>query len=347
MTKGEVMGHGLTDSDSMFSVRQMPWHGLGVVLDDYPGSIDEALERSGLGWRVRQTDVLVVRREDWRDDFGRTHPPELAPAETADGTRYRANLRADTGGLLGIVTGDYRVVDNAEAFRFLDALIGSELHFETAGSLHGGRRTWVLARLPEWVEVGGDQTAVYVYVANSHDGSLAVTAAVSDVRIVCANTLAWALRKSDRGEAAQRVFRFRHTGDLQVKFAEARDVMGMTLDYAKQFKLLGDRLASQRITARRFERSVLAPLFRVEQGMGPRARAHRAQATAAVLDIFRGRGPEGDTTGGAPGSKWAAANAIAEWADFGRRYTSRTSQVQRSFEDTQLKQRGLELVLDA
>ena len=48
---------------------------------------------------------------------------------------------------------------------------------------------WVLARLPEWVEVGGDQTALYVYVANSHDGTLAVTAAATSVRIVCANTL--------------------------------------------------------------------------------------------------------------------------------------------------------------
>ena len=47
---------------------------------------------------------------------------------------------------------------------------------------------WVLARLPEWVEVGGDQTALYVYVANSHDGTLTVTAATS-VPIVCANTL--------------------------------------------------------------------------------------------------------------------------------------------------------------
>lgn len=54
-----------------------------------------------------------------------------------------------------------------EAFAFLDSLIGSELCFETAGSLHGGRRVWALARLPEWVEVGGDQTATYVSAQNA------------------------------------------------------------------------------------------------------------------------------------------------------------------------------------
>jgi hypothetical protein len=56
----------------------------------------------------------------------------------------------------------------------------------------------------------------------------------------------------------------------------------MTLDYARQFKLLGDRLAGERITARRFVRAVLAPLFRVEQGMSPPACAQRAQATAVL-----------------------------------------------------------------
>jgi hypothetical protein len=47
-------------------------------------------------------------------------------------------------------------------------------------------------------------------------------------------------------------------------------------------------------------------------------------------------------TGTAPGSKWLAFNAIAEHLDDGRRYTTRSNQVQRSFEDTKLKQRALE-----
>ena len=296
---------------------------------------------------MRQGDVLVVRRPEWIDDFEKTHDAELVLAETVDGCAYRANIREDTGALLRVVSDDYKVVPNRDAFAFLDALIGSELHFETAGSLHGGRRVWVLARLPEWVEVGGDQTATYVYLANSHDGTLAVTASATSVRIVCANTLGWALRKSDHGDAARRTYRFRHSGDLQLKFSEARQVMGMTIDWACRFKALGDQLAAERMTPWRFERSVLDELFPVEDDMGRRARENRARAKAAVLDLFRGGGPAGDTTGNSPGTKWAAANAVAEFSDFGRRYTKRTDQVQRSFEDGQLKQRGLELVLAA
>jgi len=334
------MGHGITDSDGMFSVRKPAWHGLGAVLDAYPRSIDEALDKSGLGWGVRTAPVLVEHRPACKDDFGRERPAEVERAES-----YKATLRSDTGDLLGIVGSDYEPLDNRDAFRFLDELIGSQLHFETAGSLWGGRRVWVLARLPEWVEVGGDQTGTYVYVANAHDGSMAVTAAVTPIRIVCANTLGYALSRSE-GADAQRTFRFRHTGGLHARLHEARRVMQITMDYAEQFRRLGDHLALEPITERALRTRVLDRLFAAPDGIGDRAARNREEAKLAVLAIFRGQGAAGDTRGAAPGSKWCAANAIAEYADFGRRYTRRSHQMQRSFEDTQLKQRGLELLLE-
>ena len=337
------MSHGITHNDTMFSVRCMPWHGLGVVLDEYPRSIDEALDKAGLGWRVTHGDVLVVKTAGWTDDFGTKHPPELVAAKG-----FKANLREDTGEVLGIVSDDYEVVDNRDAFRFLDALIGSELHFETAGSLWGGRRVWCLARLPEYVELGGDLSATYIYVANSHDGSMAVTAAATPIRIVCANTLGAALRQAEHDASAQRTFRFRHTGNLQSNFAEARRVLGMTIDYQRQFKALADRLALEPISEGALERRVLRHLWvSDDENLGRRARENRERTIERVLAIFRGRGIAGDTTGNSPGTKWTAFNAVAEHLDYGRRYTTRTSQVQRSFEDTALKQRALDLVVAA
>jgi len=333
------MSHGITHHDHMFSVRAMPWHGLGVVLDEYPRSIDEVLEKAGLGWKVTHGDVLVVTAPEWTDDVGAKHPAELIPAKG-----FKANLRDDTDEVLGIVSHEYEVVENRDAFRFLDALIGSDLHFETAGSLWRGRRVWCLARLPEYIELGGDRSATYIYVANSHDGSMAVTAAVTPIRIVCANTLGAALRQAEHGANAQRTFRFRHTGDLQTKFAEAREVLGMTINYEKQFKPLADRLALEPISETALERRVLRHLWVIDENTGPRARANRERAIEHVLSIFGGRGATGDTTGNSPGSKWVAFNAIAEHLDYGRRYTTRTNQVQRSFEDASLKQRALELV---
>ena len=121
----------------------------------------------------------------------------------------------------------------------------------------------------------------------------------------------------------------------------------MTIDYEAQFKELADRLAREPITPQRLERSVLRNLWVIDEDMGKLARRNREQTIAAVLDIFAGRGLAGDTSGNSPGSKWAAWNAIAEQLDYGRRYTARTNQVQRSFEDISVKQRALDLVIAA
>jgi Domain of unknown function (DUF932) len=123
--------------------------------------------------------------------------------------------------------------------------------------------------------------------------------------------------------------------------------MQITIDYATQFKRLGDRLALEPISERALRMRVLDRLFAAPDGTGDRAARNREEAKAAVMAVFLGQGAAGDTRGSAPGTKWCAVNAIAEFADFGRRYTKRSNQVQRSSEDTSLKQRGLELVLAA
>jgi uncharacterized protein DUF932 len=54
------------------------------------------------------------------------------------------------------------------------------MHFETAGSLHGGR-VWVLATLPHHVEVDGGDVRPYVLLMNS---PTAVVAATTPIRVV-------------------------------------------------------------------------------------------------------------------------------------------------------------------
>src|ERR1700722_19802760 len=131
------MPSGITQADSMFSVREVPWHGLGAVLDTPPASVADAIERSGLGWEVKRERVAVDRRDiaalDW----------SVPLCEEIHG--YYATVRQDTRQVLGIVGERYRIVQNREAFQFVDQLLGSAMHFETAGSLNGGRRIWVLA----------------------------------------------------------------------------------------------------------------------------------------------------------------------------------------------------------
>lgn len=169
------MAHGLKKSDSLMSMHSVPWHGLGVVLKKRPESIEEALKLSGLDWEVIQRPAKVSKPV-----LGSKTKNELVTLDN-----WNVNLRSDTLEPLGIVTDRYVPVQNIEAFSFLANIFQSEMHFETAGSLHGGKRVWVMLRLPENIEVAGDLVAPYAFIQNSHDGKTSVTTALTPVRIVC------------------------------------------------------------------------------------------------------------------------------------------------------------------
>jgi hypothetical protein len=198
-----------------------------------------------------------------------------------------------------------------------------------------------LARLPEYVEVGGDTTGIYVYVVTSHDGSLAVVSAVTAMRILCGNVLPALIRGTKRKVS------MKHTSglDLSVRYAEARRVLGITVDYAARFKAMGDALALDPFTAEDMA-ALAAELFPVEDGMSDRARTNRENARHHVRAIFTGNGPDGDTRGNAPGTKWTAYNAVAEWADWMQRRGKGTDQLEKSMADSPVKTRALALLAD-
>ena len=325
------MPAGMTSSDSMFSVRETPWHGLGAVLDRPPATIADAIEASGLGWRVAREPIAVDRGDAATvDDWWEPRCEEIPG--------YYATVRQDTRAVLGIVGERYRIVQNHEAFAFVDQLLGSSLHFETAGSLNGGRRVWVLATLPEHVEVGGDAVRPYVLLMNSHDGSTAVIAATTPVRVVCMNTLNWGLQR------ARQRFSIRHTEQISRRVHEARRVLDLSIDYYAQFSALGNRLASEHCSERQLQK-VLDELYPsgTEDSVTDRTRTGREQVKDRIVDLF----VRGDTQGNAPGSKWAAVNAIVEYGDWHRPIRRGGERFARAVDDGAHKTRALELVIAA
>jgi phage/plasmid-like protein (TIGR03299 family) len=323
------MSAGLTDSDSMFSVRVTPWHALGAVLEHPPASVGEAIAASGLSWSVAKEPIAIHR--------GGTPPDWAGPVSEAI-PGYYATVRQDTQDVLGIVGERYRIVQNDEAFAFVDQLLGSSIHFETAGSLHGGRRVWVLATLPDHVEVGGDPVRPYVLLMNSHDGSTAVVAATTPVRVVCQNTLNWGLQN------ARQKFSIRHTEAVTQRVHEARRVLDLSINYYEQFKRFGDELASQRCTERQL-RSVLDELYPAGTGdsMSGRTRRSRQQTKDRIAELFL----RGETQGNAPGSKWSAVNAIVEYGDWIRPLRSGGQRFARAVDDGPEKTRAVQLVAAA
>ena len=221
--------------ETMYATREKPWHGLGTVVKEAPTS-EEALRLAGLDWNVVQEPIYTPFREK------------------IDG--FKANVRDSDRKVLGVVSDRYKVVQNVEAFSFTDELLGQGVRYETAGSLSGGKRVWLLARLPREYIISGERISPYLVFSNTHDGSGSVKVAVTPIRVVCNNTLNLALA------TAQRSFSMNHTGNIGDKIQEARDTLFMAESYMDQLGSEFETLRRQKLTDRQVQEyiDILLPM---------------------------------------------------------------------------------------
>ena len=261
----ETDGSGI---DSMMAIGKAPWHyalNADVIrLHDEQTNVTskQVNEAAGLTWNVYQTPAYI---------FVDGHNPELDAngnlLEEANGnfklvgTRreagkppvpdYFLNVRDDIDRVVGVVKKRYRVFQNAEAPLFLDNLVDSgDASYETAGSLHGGSQVWWLMKLPEGITIAGDpreKIETYILLTNSHDGSTSIVVAVVPIRVVCQNTLAWALKD------AQRTMKVKHTKSAKDQFIEARRTLEIGFTYQQALGEIGDQLANTTISDEDFQ----------------------------------------------------------------------------------------------
>lgn len=227
--------------ESMFYVRETPWHGLGTKVMKAPDS-EGALIAAGLNWNVIQEPIFTGGNEPIRG--------------------YKANIRDSDRRVLGVVTDRYKVIQNHEAFAFTDELLGQGVRYETAGSLQDGKKVWLLAHMPHEYIISGERISPYLLFSNTHDGSGAIKVALTPIRVVCNNTLNLAL------STAKRSWSMVHTGDIRSKMQEARDTLFMAERYmdelGKEFEALRlKKLSDQKVM------EYIEVLLPVEDGSTP------------------------------------------------------------------------------
>ena len=222
--------------ESIFSVREVPWHGIGTIVNEAPTST-EAIKYAELDWNVKSTPIF--------DQNGK----EI--------NGFKANTRDRDQSVLGIVSDRYQIVQNSEAFEFTDSLIDNNvMKYETAGSLRNGKTIWLLAKMPE-VKILSDKVDPYICFTNTHDGTGAIKVCATPVRVVCNNTLNLAL------STAKRSWSTKHMGDLAGKLHEAQATLGFMNDYMKKLDEAADKYANIKISDDEIE-SVLNELFPVD-----------------------------------------------------------------------------------
>ena len=264
--------------ETMMYVREKPWHGLGTRVEEAPTSAD-ALRLAGLDWTVDRKPLQVCGGPKVENFF--------------------ANVRSSDGSVLGVVSDRYKVVQNADAFAFTDSLIDGEVRYETAGSLMGGRKIWLLAKLPD-AEIVGDKTEPYLCFSNTHDGSGAIRVCMTPIRVVCNNTLNIAL------SGARRAWSVRHTGDIQTKLHEARMCLDMANKYMDKLAVYADQLANKTVKDEEIAK-ILDEMFPVTEESSDREKRNAEKARTEYMicyfapDIAKFKG-----------TAWGALNAMSD-----------------------------------
>ena len=293
----------VTGNATFASLREPAWHGLGTVFEEEV-TTKKMLELAHLdNWNVRLEEIAI---------------PE---GFSADKTNYfvaRTNPfnKAQTD-ILGVVGERYKTLQNEELFDFGDALLDGGGRWETAGAIKGGRQVFGSLALERETILDpngvSDKVNTYLLVNTSHDGSVAIQASITPVRVVCANTLNLAIGGGvGRNRNIKQSFKIRHTQTAQGKIAAAREALGIANAYMDEFDKMAQALFEVEITNDKFQ-EIIREAYPMPEKDAKGSLSKWQTKTELIEDIYTGQ-----FNHMIAGTAWGALNAMTERLDWHR-----------------------------
>lgn len=264
----------------MFSVREMPWHGLGQVLVDNPTR--EEAQKIATPWEPIETKVYKKEPMVINGELSE----RFVEIEGSKGIE-----RSDNGYTLGVVNDTFGLITNQEMWDVVEAT-GEPI--ETGGSLEGGKKVWALVRFAEPLMVKGDPnggTVAFLAFQNGHTGASAFRAQAINTRIVCANTSAAADVESKRNGYE---FKFRHTASVGSRIEEAKAAVEMWREGVTVWQNVMEHLVTVKVTQE--QRELFVERFQPMPAahlITDRVRGNVEQARGELRSILAGPTSEG------------------------------------------------------
>jgi phage/plasmid-like protein (TIGR03299 family) len=289
---------------SFASFREPAWHGLGTVFTEEKNTAEMLSAANLNNWNVRLEDVNIP-----------THLSSDKNYQYVVRTNPTDNTQTD---VLGVVGERYHVLQNEDLFSFGDNILDGGGRWETAGAIRGGRVVFGSLALERETVLDpngvADKVKTYLLINTSHDGSIAIQASITPVRVVCANTLNLALggvgRKRNKG--IKQSFKIRHTQTAQGKVAIAREALGLANTYMDEFDKMAHAMIQKEITAVDFNNIILAAYPKPEKDTKGAIKKWENKVDV-INDIYTG-----EFNGMIANTAWGAFNALTERLDWYR-----------------------------
>ena len=200
---------------------------------------------------------------------------------------------------------DYTPLQNRDAFRFFDPIVGQDAAvYHTAGALGQGERVWILAKLPGHIRVAKDDISEkYLLLSNSHDGKSSVQIKFTPVRVVCQNTLTLALGD---GQA----YRVIHHADIRSKLESAHQMLGLINDRFDEMEETFQAMSRVKMDTNRLSDYLATVYPEVKEA----EKMELVKRDRSWSEFFFDQG-RGNRLPGVAGSLWAAFNGVTEWQD--------------------------------
>ena len=221
--------------------RKKYYEDMGITLENVT-SLESALKLSGLDYSVEKRPIQFVNKveQEWNGQKILVDTPFIIPDQFA-------TIRTDTNAPLGIVGKNYNILQNREAFDFLDSLALGGAKFETAGSYGPNGAKSFITMSTEPMKILDDEFLPTMMFLNSHDGSKAIQAMFISIRIFCSNCIARATR------GAENRVSIRHSNSMQAKLEQAKTILLQNTNYLERLKVEAEKLAVTPYSKEAFE----------------------------------------------------------------------------------------------
>lgn len=289
------MAHDIDTTTGTAAIAYMgetPWHKLGQQMQAGQ-SIEEWQKAAGMNFDIEAGDIY---RKDHTYNFVKVAGKKVL-------------TRSDTNKALAVVSNTFKVVQPKEVLEFYrDLTEKAGFTLETAGVLREGRKYWALANMGQQIEIAGDKIKGYLLLGTACDGSMATTAMFTSVRVVCANTLGFAMHEAETGKTKS-VVRVNHRSVFDESAVKAQ--LGLANHSWTKFIGQVDQWCSVTVSdslAKHYFDSIAS--YTTTEGDVVVSK----KTTDMLMNLFQGGG-KGSGLVTAKGTIWGLVNAVTEYVD--------------------------------